>query len=147
MPRYLKMNVFADKYGLDENMLYVMRSAGRLPKNIFVRPKPREMMVDELFFTRRQVFKKKVWLENHDNFFMLTENHSMRDLARLILKVEGLEINDKNLSTWDTFLGDRLFRLIDDSITDYKLSPMTWKFYRISRWLIQIARRYDEKRS
>ena len=83
---------------------------------------------------RRQEFRKRIWLTNHDNYFILTENMRDYDLALILARYTG-----KTRANWAQFLSYRLFSLafIEKSILDYKVPDNMWEFYRATTLIIR----------
>jgi len=102
--------------------------------------------VDEKALIRRKEFKKKIWLQNHENFYELIENGITENKLSEILA----KFSPNAYLTWTTFFSSRglLFSLsgMDSSVLSNKISSMHWNFFRLSTFIIRRLKRLETNR-
>ena len=90
--------------------------------------------IDEDFFIKRQEFRKKVWLQSHDYYYMLS--YFLRDytMAKILSRYTGIK-----QTSWSSFLNKDLFSLawLDGSILNYKIPMKQWAFFRVTSFLVK----------
>ena len=133
--KWIKVAVFAEKHNVLLNSIYVKRSIGVLPKSIFKKIPKDGLYIDENYINRRNAFKKKVWLESHNNYYFLTKNFSPYYLSKMLNIIDPT----KSIDNWNNFMSRYLFSVVDRSYLTYKIKDTLYKFYRYTRWIIQIA--------
>jgi len=131
--KFILLEEFIEKHDVNLNVLYVNKGKNFYPDAVFLKQAKRKMLIDENFFIKRCVFKKKVWNESHDFYFFLTRHISNLQLARLLYKID----KKHSVHSWNNFLAVTLFGLRREDILSYKVEGLTMKFYRYSRWLIR----------
>lgn len=133
MSRYILIQDFCRKHDVTPSNLYVRKSLGTIPGSAFKKIPGNASLIDEEFFEKRKLFKRKVWLECHDYYYFLTMYSTDSDLAWWLHRVDG----SISIDSWTSFICNRLFSEQDDDITDYRVSRLFYAFYRYSRWLIR----------
>ena len=134
MSKWVRVLEFADKYDTHTDNIYVKKHNRALPSFIFKKDRV-GLLIDEEFFVRRIKFRKKIWLKSHDNYYFITKNIPYSCLSRYLHIINP----SVSIDSWNTFLAGDLFTVPPSSVTRFKVSDMLYKFYRYSRWIIQMA--------
>ena len=124
---------FAEKYNVGIGIVYTDRHKGKLPESIFYKSSNRKHFIDESFFIRRLDFRKRLWLEAHDNFYFLTKHSSLTDIAKILNRIDS----SQSVNCWITYMSSALFASLPTSITVFKTTELLYKFYRYTRWIIR----------
>jgi len=133
--KWIKVAVFAEKHNVLLNSIYVKRCESILPKSIFKKIPKDGLYIDENYINRRNAFKKKVWLESHNNYYFLTKNFSPYYLSKM-LNITNPSISIDN---WNNFMSRYLFSVVDRSYLACRIKKTLYRFYRYTRWIIQMA--------
>lgn len=101
-----------------------------------------ERYINETYLLRRYEFRRKIWLESHELYYVFMEHTKESKLSTMLAKVYGNKQQD-----WLQFFQYRLFSLARiDSVLNPTINDFLWKFYRFAKHFIAKAdRRYDAK--
>lgn len=134
----IPMTIFNEKYEVSKNNTSAFKAKNKTP-GVFI-GKRKDCKVNETYFLRRKAFINRVKLENQDNYYHLTEYLSCSSVARL-LEVMG----SGNENSYTSFLSRGVFTSKDTSILDTTVSKLTWEFWRLSRRLVKIVEKLENK--
>ena len=139
---FMTISQFEEKYEVCKNTVQSFLGQNT-NTGYYIQRKGSYNLIDENYFLRRKEFKKRIWLENHDSFFILTEKHSQFTLAGVLSEFLG-----SSKGSWNTWMDNGLFSLstVDGSIVDTKVSENHWKFYRFCRALTNITLRLENEK-
>ncbi len=110
-------------------------------KHPFIFKKGTELWIDDIALKRRKEFNKKIWLKNHENYYILAEHWSDGEIAKALHKVSGVS----GLSSWSDYLKLYLFSLAsqETSILIYKINLKQWIFYRLTTRVVRKLKRKE----
>jgi len=133
----LRSQEFYTIYGISKGSVEVAHNA----KHPFITKIGTELWVDDIALKRRKEFNKKIWLKNHDNYYILMEYWTELDLAKALLKVSGISC----ISSWSEYVKLYLFSLAsqDTSILSYKINIKQWIFYRLTTRVVRKLRQKE----
>jgi len=94
--------------------------------------KNRRVLVDENWFLKRANFRHSIIQKAQEQFFALIKNYRTFTVAKLLFYAYP----NHTLRSWNTFLRDGLFRINNYKITNFRISIMMWRFFRLSRAII-----------
>ena len=106
--------------------------------NPFIHKKGRKLYIDDKALLRRRNFMRRVWMEAHENYYILAEHKSDSDMSRILSR-----FTDRSMHTWNSFQQKSLFSLtpFDKSLLSYKVNDMLYEYWRITRAIIRRSRR------
>ena len=128
----MRVETFSEVYGVSKESIYTAKSTGTLPEGAF-RIENKTVYMNTKFFDRRVKFRKRVWLESHDNYFFITKTINEYTLANMLSRWVG-----GSQQSWAVFMSQDLFSPNTKSILRYQVSGRLWLFFRLTSWLIQI---------
>ena len=140
---FMTISQFEEKYEVCKNTVQSFLGQNT-NTGYYIQRKGSYNLIDENYFLRRKEFKKRIWLENHKDYYILTEKHNQFTLAGVLSDVLG-----SSKRSWNSWMNDGLFSLsaVDGSIVDTKVSTRHWKFYRFCRALKNITLRVENERN
>jgi hypothetical protein len=131
--KFISVIDFIEKYDLNISSIYVQKGKKIIPESVFKKISERKLLVDESFFTRRLDFRRRLWLESHNNYFFLTKHITAWKLAKILNRVDS----SLSVDSWNVFMSSRLFATLPTSITSFRTTEVLYKFYRYTRWIIR----------
>ena len=131
--KWIKAIDFAEKHGFSVAIIYTDKHNGKIPESAFSINNDGHYLIDENFFIRRLDFRRRLWLESHDNFYFLTKYISPWELAKILNRVDP----SYSVDSWNVFMASRLFATLPTSVTIFKTPTSLYNFYRYTRWIIR----------
>ena len=130
-PHLLSASTFEDKYELPNSTVAQFKHSHGM---VGMQKIGNTLYVDEKYFIRREEFRKKVWLQCHENYYAITEHIKDANLAYILARYTG-----RSQDTWHTYMNQGLFSLagFDGTIFHYKVPYKQWEFWRITTFLIR----------
>ena len=125
--KYIKLTTFSELHGVSMCNLYTSKSTNYIPSFVF-----KGQYIDENFYARRQRFKKRVWLKNHDMYFFLSMHLEPGQIAEILAVT-----TDRDKKCWSSYLSFKLFSRNEKSILSYKVDEMDWLFHRVIKAFIR----------
>lgn len=131
--KWIKAIDFAEKHGFSVAIIYTDKHNGKIPESAFSLNNDGHYLIDESFFSRRLDFRKRVWLEAHDNYYFLTKHSTLTDIAKILNRIDP----SQSVNCWVAYMSSALFASLPTSITVFKTTELLYKFYRYTRWIIR----------
>lgn len=127
---------FAQKYGVSEETIWVNKSTGRIPKEVFYKPINDSQHIDESYFLRRKNFKRKIQLQNQELYYWAIESIQFAKIAKAISSLYGCHVGSVV-----TYVNGNLFYIDDTSIMSTKVPDIAWMFNKYMRMLFRDIKR------
>jgi len=137
MSSFIRLDKFAEKYEVDFNYLYALKCKKLIPDKVLNTKQKNYSEVDETYFVERKKLQRRVWMRSHELYFFLIE-YKYKTPFQL---AEALHKLDTKITkqTWSSYLHSTLFLTQSESILNYKVKGLNWKFWRFSRWMVLSA--------
>lgn len=131
---YISTVQFCKEFNYHKNPIYVMLSKG----HPLIHKKGKQVYVDVNGLMKRKEFRKKIWLEAHENFWEFVEYFGSENKLAVWLA----KYSDYSVGSWVDFLARHLFMMAPDDLFGYKVPKRLWVFYRLTRLVL----RYRDRR-
>ena len=132
---WVKIDYFAEEYNITQATIYTFKKkierAGVNTDDVFTYGAKGELFINMNFIMRRANFKLYIWNRNHELYYDFIEHFkSQFEFAELLEKYLG-----GTASSWNNFLTYGMWSTFfsHNSILDYKVPDMHWKFFRFCR--------------
>lgn len=125
---------FAFKYNITTEQIKTYRFKNKKPfikRGIYY-------YIDEDYFKRRKNFELKIWNDAHNLFYFLSKKMQSDEIAEMMTLLELGYICEKRVNLWNTYLSTRIFMRLEESVLQYKISKMLWRFWRNAKWAVQM---------
>lgn len=132
----MKLSKFCDKYGVATNAFTMARNVGSDLAD-YTREVDGLIYVDEKAILEANNYRKRVWNDSHDLWYLLTRHLNASQLGRILSKV----YNNKK-QTWTSWFHLELFAEQQESVTYVKPQEKREQFLEAGMMLYVIIKRH-----
>ena len=130
---FIPAELFSKRYGVPIGSIYSYKHYHKNHKNCGIKQlNSGKLLVDEVYFLRRDEFKKKIKLAAQENYYFLTCSITSLSLAKILSRYSS-----RSYYSWSVFMSVELFIANHNSIIFMRDFQKLWEFFRLTRALIR----------
>ena len=127
----MTLQTFCHIFEVSTNNFYVMHNLHKYP-TIAVKRVNKSLVINEKYFLKRQVFKKKMYDKATENYFILEATMLPSDIVKYMVSK-----TDYKRTQWNTWIYTSMWRKLQNGILSHKVSKYHIAFVRHTNALIR----------